>query len=279
MGKLHELYSRLFNLVVEDDMESQSYYLQLVSKRRNISVEYLQSIGMIFIPNNNYIYHYLGEEAKSYNCGLYYNDTCPWTNFFLIPIMDLSGEIQGLVGWDVYNKFREETLGEQGLAAYKCSPSTVFKRDKYFLCDVDCLKEKFDCRTIFVTDGVFDAVSLNYRGVPAIALLGSSFSPEIIYFLSWYKNIYVCADNDAAGNRLYSRLKKSLSGVHKVVQNKYKDIEELLRNDGLSGPVTKQLQSVVDCKSAGQDIYLTTGRPVFKIPTGLTEMNLQNSDK
>ena len=194
--------------------------------------------------------------------------------------MDLSGEVQGLVGWDAYNKFREEAMGEQGLSAYKCSPSTVFQRDKFFLSDIECLRDKFEHRTIFVTDGVFDAISLNYRGIPAIALLGSSFSPEIIYFLSWYKNIYVCADNDAAGSRLYNRLKKALPGVHRVIQSSYKDIEELLRNDGYTGKATRMLQSAVTGLYSGQDIYLTPSKNKFKAPmrTDITEMNLIKGD-
>lgn len=244
-GRLHELYEELLEKVTEEDLEAQRYYLGMVESHRNISVDYLLSLGAIFVPNNEYIAHHLGDKVYSSNCGLYIQETCPWTLFVLIPIRDLSGETVGLVGWDAYNKYKELSEGAQGLSSYKVSSKSVFARDKYFLSDIDVLREQFDKNAIFVTDGVFDTVALNYRGLPSIALLGSSFSQEILYFLSWYKHIYVCADNDRAGLALYSKLSKSLKGVHRVVQAKTKDMEELLRHDGLDGPVTKQLKSLI----------------------------------
>ena len=36
-----------------------------------------------------------------------------------------------------------------------------------------------------------------------------------------------------------------MSGVHRLMQPKTKDIEELLRKDGTDGPLTKQLQSLL----------------------------------
>ena len=109
---------------------------------------------------------------------------------------------------------------------YKTSSKNIFKRDKYFLTDEEVLKKTFSSRTVFITDGVFDSMALNYRGIPAIALLGSTFSPEILYFLRWYKSVYVCADNDRAGITLFTKLKNALPYVYRVQQNKTKDIEE-----------------------------------------------------
>ena len=225
----------------------------MVESQRKISVDYLFELGALFIPNNEYIEHYLGADAKRSNAGLYYEDQCPWTLFVVIPVRDLSGEIVGLVGWDAYNKYKEIAEGEKGLVSYRVSAKSVFNRDRYFLSDVDCLKRNFDKRVLFVTDGVFDALSLNYRGIPAIALLGSSFSKEIIYFLSWYKAVYVCADNDSAGLSLVRKLSKAVPNVHRVIQNKTKDIEELLRRD--EGEIKAQLLSLMD-NPIGDDVVL-----------------------
>lgn len=246
MESLDTLYQELHGKILEDDEHSQRYYLSVVADHRKISVDYLLSIGALFIPNNDYIRHYLGTRAERSNAGFYYDGSCPWTLFAVLPVRNLAGEVVGLVGWDAYNKYQEVAEGAQGLVAYRVSAKSVFPRERYFLSDIECLQRNFDKRVVFVTDGVFDAVSLCYRDVPAIALLGSSFSKEILYFLKWYSAVYVCADNDRAGLALYNKLSKPLGNVHRVIQSRTKDIEELLRSDGIAGPLTQQLHALVD---------------------------------
>lgn len=243
---LDQLYMELYTRVVEDDIASQEYYLSMVAEQRKIPVDYLLQLGALFIPNNDYITHYLGERALQSSAGLYCNGSCPWTLFVLLPVRNLAGEVKGLVGWDAYNKYKEVSEGAQGLVSYRVSAKSVFERERYFLSDIDCLKRNYSKRVVFVTDGVFDTVALNYRDVPSIALLGSSFSREIIFFLNWYSHVYVCTDNDAAGVNLHRKLSKSLPNVHRVMQNKVKDIEEFLRDDGVDGPKTKQLLELVE---------------------------------
>lgn len=254
MDTLDQLYMELYDKVIEDDLASQRYYLSMVADQRKIPVDYLLELGALFIPNNEYIEHYLGKKVHGSLTGFYYDGSCPWCLFVILPVRNLAGEVKGLVGWDAYNKYREVSEGAQGLVSYRVSPKSVFPREKYFLSDVDCLKRTFSKRVVFVTDGVFDTVALNYRGIPSIALLGSSFSKEIIYFLSWYKAIYVCADNDNAGLSLVRKLSRSLKNVHRIVQNRTKDIEELLRYDGVDGPITKQLMALLDSPFASDVI-------------------------
>lgn len=254
---LDELYIELYTKVLADDIEAQEYYLSMIADQRKIPVSYLLQLGVLFIPNNDYIKYYLGDKVLSANVGLYYNGSCPWTLFAIIPIRNLAGEVVGIVGWDAYNKYRELTEDVAGLVSYRVSAKSVFSREKYFLSDIECLKSKFSKRVVFVTDGVFDALTLCYREIPAIALLGSSFSREILYYLSWYKYVYVCTDNDSAGVKLYDRLSYSLHNVHRLTQNKTKDIEELLRADGSDGPVTVQLRSLLD-NPVNTDIAIST---------------------
>lgn len=245
MDTLNELYQELLNKVFEDDLHSQQYYLKVVEDQRKISVDYLLSLGALFIPNNDYIYHYLGTKADSFRAGLYIRGVTPWMLCVVFPIRTLSGEIKGLTAWDAYNKYLEQSEDAVGLSTYRVSPVSIFPKDKFFLTDIKCLREHFNERVIFITDGVFDAISLNYRGIPAIALLGSTFSREVLYYLRWYRAIYVCTDNDKAGVVLYQRLKKAVPNVYRVVQGRTKDIEELLRYDGVDGVVTEQLRSLV----------------------------------
>lgn len=239
-ANFNAVYSKLVDLVYSDDLHSQQIYLSLIEDQRKIPVDYLVERGCLFIPNNEYIRHYLGGEADTFGCELYAGDRCLWTLYVLLPITDLSEDVVGLVGWDVQHKFQEINEGQKGLSMYRVSSKNVFQRERFFLTDVPLLRRTFEQRTVFITDGVFDSVSLNYRGIPAIALLGSTFSPEILYFLRWYSKIFVVADNDTAGLKLYNTLRKSLPNVYRVIQNQTKDIEELLRTDGKTGPITQQ---------------------------------------
>lgn len=252
---LNELYNRLVDGVYSDDEKSQRYYLSMIESHRKIPVDYLMQRGAVFVPNNDYIRHYLGADADAYGAGLYDGAYCQWALFMLLPIMDLVGDVVGLVGWDAQNKNKEITEGQLGLPMYKVSSKLVFPKEKYFLSDVDLLRQQFDKRAIFIVDGVFDSVALNYRGIPAISLLGSMVSKEVLYFLRWYKHVYTIQDNDAAGNQLYWRLKKALPRVCRVFQNKTKDVEELLRTDGKDGPLTKQLHAVLE-EGPTFDVYL-----------------------
>lgn len=251
----HDAYTKLVTAVYEDDIESQQYYLSIVEEHRHIPVSYLLQRGCMFIPNNEYIRHYLGNEVDQFGLELYNGERCLWTLYVVLPVTDLSGDVLGLVGWDALHKYQEQEEGQTGLSMYKVSSKNIFKKEKFFLTDSNLLRQTFDSRTVFITDGVFDSVALNYRGIPALALLGSTFSPEILYFLRWYKKIYICADNDSAGSKLYNTLRRSAKGVYRVFQNKTKDIEELLRTDGVDGPITQQLKAAMRSDASG-DIIL-----------------------
>lgn len=252
---LNELYTTLLESVYADDLRSQRYYLSMVEDLRKISVDYLIDRGGMFIPNNDYIRHYLGADASTWGAGLYEGEYCPWALFVIFPIMDLVGDVVGIAGWDAQNKNKELTEGAVGLPMYKVSSKNVFSKEKYFLTDVGLLRSQFDKRAVFIVDGVFDSISLNYRGIPTVSLLGSMVSPEVLYFLRWYKHVYTIQDNDAAGNSLYLRLKRALPSVHRVFQNKTKDIEELLRSDGIDGPITRQIRGIL-VDTPRDDVYL-----------------------
>ena len=64
MDKLNDLYTELFSKVMEDNYNEQRYYLSMVEQHRNISVDYLLELGALFIPNNEYIHHYLGDKVR-----------------------------------------------------------------------------------------------------------------------------------------------------------------------------------------------------------------------
>lgn len=250
-----QLYEKFLTSVWETDADIQRRYLKIVEEHRNIPVDYLESLGTVFIPNNDYITYFCGRVATCPEYDLYSQDgICYWTHFVIIPIRNLAGEICGIVGWDAENKYKEVYKGAEGLPMYRVSNTTVFPKDKFFLSDIKVLHRTFSNRIVCVTDGVFDTVALNWRDIPSIALLGSNFSKEVLFFLRWYKTVYVVTDNDHAGVTLYQKLSKSLPNVRRITQDKCKDIEEYLRDDGIAGVKTTTLKRLLPL---GSDISLT----------------------
>lgn len=247
------LKSLIEKVYMSEELQPLTNYLSVIKEERNIPVEYLLQRKALFIPNNDYIRYFIGNTDN----GQFYNidGTCLWTHFFIFPVEDLTKEIVGFCGWDAYNKYKVITGEAESLPMYKVSN---FERNKYFFADIDLLRDKFDCNVIFVVDGLFDGLSLSYHGIPNISLLGSRFSQEVLYFLRWYKAVYVISDNDSAGLGLYRSLKRSLPNVHRVIQSKCKDIEEYLREDKVKeGKITKQFYDILNKKYHNSDVILT----------------------
>lgn len=252
MKTFHTIYSNLLNKIYQDDLQSQRYYLQFVADNRKIPIEYLLKRRVIFVPNNDYLHYYGGDEILNSNYDLYYERSCKWVHFLLIPIQDLSQNIVGVVGWDINHKARAED-GEKGLEMYRTSNKFVMNKSHYFLTDTKLIESTFDKSVIFVVDGVFDSISLNSIGIPAISLLGSNTSTTLYYFLRWYSYVYVIPDNDIAGFNLLKRLKQAVPNVYGIYQPKAKDIDELLK---LQPDTTKkQLLSLIS-EPIPEGVYL-----------------------
>lgn len=252
---LNSIYNKLLEEVHGDDMDSQMHYLGIVAELRQLPIQYLLDFGILFIPNNDYIKHYIGDDPRLYSTGLYSGDRCNWNLYVTIPVRDLTGKIVGLTGWDMYGKLQEGSGGERLESAYKVSSRDVFDRHKYPLTDVNLLRFAFDKRIVCVTDGVFDTLSLCSRGIPSMALLGSTYSPELLYMFRWFRKVFVCADNDEAGTSLYKHLTRSLPNVCRVTQSLGKDIDDYLKLSDLSLSELSELSTPI-----GKEVRLTSRR-------------------
>lgn len=226
--RFSEFAQNLIDKIYTDDIQSQEYYLNYVAAIRQVPIDYLKSIGAFFVPNNDYIYHYGGKESLNIDFDLYYSGNCVWTHFLIIPIRTFSGIIVGFVGWDMNNSLKKEN-GAVDLPTYRTSGKRVFDKNSYFLTDANVLKKTFNKSTVFVVDGVFDSISLNCRGIPAISILGSYPSPIQLYALHWFEHIYIISDNDEAGYKMYSRIKHAIPRTVRITQTKTKDIDDFLK--------------------------------------------------
>lgn len=84
-----------------------------------------------------------------------------------------------------------------------------------------------DTQTLYLTEGIFDAVKLVNAGIPAIALLGNAGSPAVKQYLRWtgYKLIAIC-DNDEAGKEL-----ARAADLWYNVPSGYKDLGDMPQKD------------------------------------------------
>lgn len=112
--------------------------------------------------------------------------------FFL---WNLSGQ---LVGFQTYkpekNKTRSNDPREGRYFTYRSQPTVaVFGMESFHL--------RRD--VLFVTEGVFDACRLTWRGFPAVAVLSNNQKPELRdWLLSLNRRVVAVCDNDEAGKKL-----------------------------------------------------------------------------
>jgi len=83
---------------------------------------------------------------------------------------------------------------------------------------------------VYIVESSFDAIRLDYVGLPAIATLGANISNTQVELLKKYFNdIIVIADNDVAGGNMKDRLIEKLGSRISIIEldKQYKDIGDM----------------------------------------------------
>ena len=95
---------------------------------------------------------------------------------------------------------------------------------------------------VYVVDGIWDSITLNFLGFPCISLMGSRVSEDISKILALYKHLILVADNDKAGVDLFIDLSKRFKNVSRIkVPTPAKDIDEF--HNKVGDEETKKLLS------------------------------------
>jgi len=129
------------------------------------------------------------------------------------------------VAYDVLAQIHMRQTGEKKPAYY--APSDERKDSLVFVPD-NSWGMVTASDTIYIVDGVWDSITINYLGLPAMALLGSRISEDVKKILSLYKQIILVQDNDQAGVSLFIELSKLFKNVWrvKIPVSIAKDIDE-----------------------------------------------------
>ena len=150
------------------------------------------------------------------------------SNIATFLLYNLSGQ---LIGYQQYNpnKPKEHYKGEWGkdLVRYYTYVSKEGTGKDSFISVWGLQNLKDDDKEIWITEGIFDAVKLVNAGLPALAVLTSTPSPQLKqWFHMTGKKIIAVLDNDDAGGKL-----KSTANVAYVTPKPYKDLGEMSQKE------------------------------------------------
>lgn len=226
---VHEGIEKIYS----SDLNSQKIYIDnICSLVRHMKSDIIYDLKGFFVPNDDYMKIMMGGEITmlAYDCYDSYGN-CKWNNYLVFPIYNISGEIVGLTGFNPINKLKQQESEEfWNLEVYKKSSKTLFDAGNYIFSKRDIFIEARKQGYIILTDGNFDTISALQEGLVAGALLGSYFSEVIIAILKFIDVVYLSVDNDEAGLNLLRQLRRFLPNVRAITQNKFKDLDDLLKS-------------------------------------------------
>lgn len=216
------------DVIYHYDRAQDIYLDHTLTKPRGIKVDDAKRWGMFFVPNQKFIYELLGDESSMWYT---HDGYCRVQSCIVIPVHRVDGKF---VGWVSYNPFNREKALESGVYDtnyYNQPPTSIMEKGKYPLVIPQVYKRAVEPGSyIIVTDGVFDAVSLDGLGYNTMALLSSNVSPHHLFLLSFVDNVYVSMDNDEQGLALAKSLSSRLGKkVHILQQSVAKDVDALLQ--------------------------------------------------
>ena len=139
-------------------------------------------------------------------------------NRFIFPVKDMLGNVIALIGW-----FPDEKK-------YITSPSKMFSKKCLFF-GLEQLSKTGIGKRYFLTEGIFDSLSVRATGYNCVALMGISASNYTKVLYSLFKGIVAIPDNDTEGRCVIEGDRWCLPSNCKYLRllGKYKDIDDVLK--------------------------------------------------
>ena len=224
---MNESYFDIVERVWEEDGESQTFFFESIKEVRHSDFN-PRGLYSIFIPNEKYLLDFTTESQREDEFGLFRNGTCIWTNQMILPLCDILGVPRGIVSFDPF-VYLDVHNGETG-NYYIYSSQDVCPKGNFLYAHPESFKRGIDSY-LFITDGVFDTVSLYEHGFNAGALMGSTVSDIVIAILQLFPKVVLIRDNDEAGALLKRKLSSRLLNFVDFSVQGFKDIDEALKSD------------------------------------------------
>lgn len=220
--------------IYETDLKSQKVFIDnICSQVRHMKPDIIYELKGFFVPNDDYMKVMMGMDITllEHDCYDQFGN-CNWNGYLVFPIYNVIGDVVGLTGFNPVNKLKSMESEEfWDLQVYKKSSKKLFDAGNFIFSKSDIFFEARKQGYIILTDGNFDTISALQEGLVAGALLGSHFSEVIISMLKFIDIVYLSVDNDEAGINLLRQLRRYLPNVRAIMQNKFKDLDDLLKSE------------------------------------------------
>lgn len=220
-----EFFTNMVNKIWEVDEELQSMALDSFKDLyRDCPVDLLKEYKAFLVFNNSYLINITDGLAELPSYDLYYGSKCKFNERLVIPIYGFDDKVKGFVGYDDGSKLIDKSL----LVKYLYQNAIIFPKERFMLLKSSEYKQAIQENYICIVDGIFDKLTLTDNNIPATSLLGSNFSDYHREYLKFIKHWIVVADNDEAGNKLYTYCKKINPDTVRISFTNAKDIDEKL---------------------------------------------------
>lgn len=221
------------DIVYRADLKTTEHRLKTIAvKDRGMSPDVLKKAKAFFVPNNDYMVTFFGDRVLDTEFDCYDSlGNCYWLGYMVMPIYNVVDEIVGLVGYNPINKIKAKEEEFWSLSYYRHSGSILMDKKKFLFGLPSLLQRAIKEGYIILTDGVFDTLHGEGKGLVTGALLGSYFGKEIIAILKFIPKVYVSVDDDEAGFKLHSRLKQYIPNIRAIKHNVGKDLDDILKSE------------------------------------------------
>lgn len=247
---LDTVYRHGIRRVWEEDTESQLQYTSIIEQVRNIKGVDFRQINSFFIPNDNYVKEYFESEITEPEYGFYnHSDVCFWNNCLVLPIYNVADKVVSVAGFNPIKYVKAKETLDWSLNYYIYASSRLFKKGSFMFYLEGCYQRALDDGYLFITDGIWDTISVQLAGFNAAALMGSTVTPEIAAMLRFINRLILAIDNDEAGQKLAYDIKRIHPRVTVLKQGKTKDIDDLLKSEYRDSAIA-ELQKAKDCHTS-----------------------------
>jgi DNA primase len=135
---------------------------------------------------------------------------------FVLPVMDVKGDVAGLVGYDMFENPK-----------YLDSVTYGYKAKRTMLYGMENMRQYYDDGYVLVPEGSMCKLWLNQHKFNSLAILGSYLSPYCIDVLSRFGDkCIIIPDDDPAGNAFKNKLKYLLPKAQVWQTTTAKDIDD-----------------------------------------------------
>lgn len=198
----------------------------------------LKDNGAFYVPDDEYMIKYFGEEIMDSRHGIYYGGgICKYTLRLILPMIFFDSSIEGFIGYTNKNDFDPE---DNAFIKYLYPPKIKLDKKRYIYITPDEYRKAYEEQYICITDGLFDQHSLTVHGINACSLCGSALTSYHKLYLKPIKHIVVIADNDEAGRKLYRSIKFAFPQSVEIIQTVAWDVDDFMKSQA-------NIKKIQDC--------------------------------